>query len=88
MLVLSRKQGQSIVIGNDIVISVKEIRGRTVRISVETPDGVPVYREEIHREIVEENKRAAAAAAAAIPDDRLSFPNFEIGRLTIDEEGK
>ncbi len=85
MLVLSRKQGQSIVIGNEIVISVKEIRGRTVRISVETPDGVPVYREEIHREIVEENKRAAAAAA--LPDDRLSFPGLELGRLTIDEEG-
>jgi carbon storage regulator len=85
MLVLSRKQGQSIVIGNDIVISVKEIRGRTVRISVETPDGMPVYREEIHREIVEENRRAAAAAA--IPDDRLALPGLKLGRLTIDEEG-
>jgi carbon storage regulator len=85
MLVLSRKQGQSIVIGNDIVISVKEIRGRTVRISVETPDGVPVYREEIHREIVEENRRAAAAAA--IPDGRLSVSGLQLGRLEIDEEG-
>ena len=85
MLVLSRKQGQSIVIGNDIVVSVKEIRGRTVRISVQTPDGVPVYREEIHREIVEENKRAAAAAA--IPDGRLSVPGLKLGGLSIDEEG-
>ena len=83
MLVLSRKQGQSIVIGNDIVISVKEIRGRTVRISVQTPDGVPVYREEIHREIVEENRRAAAVAT--LPDDVVKLP---FGRLVIDEEGK
>jgi carbon storage regulator len=85
MLVLSRKQGQSIVIGNDIVVSVKEIRGRTVRISVQTPDGVPVYREEIHREIVEENKRAAAAAA--IPDGRLPVSGLKLGGLSIDEEG-
>ncbi len=63
MLVLSRKQGQSIVIGNDVIVSVKEIRGRTVRLSVETPSGVPVYREEIHREIVEENRRAASQSA-------------------------
>lgn len=71
MLVLSRKQGQSIVIGNDVIVSVKEIRGRTVRLSVETPDGIPVYREEIHREIVEENRRAAEAAVSV--DDRLSL---------------
>ncbi len=63
MLVLSRKQGQSIVIGNDIIISVKEIRGKTVRLSIKTPQGISVYREEIHREIAEENRRAAAAAA-------------------------
>jgi carbon storage regulator len=81
MLVLSRKQGQSIVIGNDIVISVKEIRGRTVRISVQTPDGVPVYREEIHREIVEENRRAAAAAS--LPD---APAGLSLGRFVIDEE--
>lgn len=62
MLVLSRKQGQSIVVGNDIVITVKEIRGKTVRLSIETPAGVPVFREEIHKEILEENRRAALEA--------------------------
>jgi carbon storage regulator len=65
MLVLSRKQGQSIVIGNDVVITVKEIRGKTVRISIETPAGVPVFREEIHKEILEENRRAALEAHSA-----------------------
>ncbi len=74
MLVLSRKQGQSIVVGNDVVITVKEIRGRTVRISIDTPEGVPVYREEIHKEIVEENRRAALAASEV--EDRLSLPDF------------
>ena len=84
MLVLSRKQGQSIVIGNDVVVSVKEIRGRTVRLSVETPDGVPVYREEIHREIVEENRRAATVAA--LTDDRLSLPLLQLGDAENEEE--
>jgi carbon storage regulator len=77
MLVLSRKQGQSIVIGNEIVVTVKEIRGRTVRVSVATPDGVPVYREEIHREIVEENRRAAGALA--LDDERLSVAQLHLG---------
>ena len=85
MLVLSRKQGQSIVIGNEIVVSVKEIRGRTVRISVETPDGVPVYREEIHREIVEENRRAAAAAT--LPDARFAVSGLQLKAGNADEEG-
>ncbi|MCP4606265.1 MAG: carbon storage regulator [Proteobacteria bacterium] len=76
MLVLSRKQGQSIVIRNDIVITVKEIRGKTVRLSIQTPDKVPVYREEIHREIVEENRRAALAATAI--DERLTAPSLLI----------
>jgi carbon storage regulator len=79
MLVLSRKQGQSIVIGNDIIITVKEIRGRNVRLSMETPKGIPVNRMEIHKEIVAENKRAAAAALLQI-DSRLSF-----GKLTIEK---
>jgi carbon storage regulator len=64
MLVLSRKQGQSIVVGNDIVVTVKEIRGKTVRLSIETPAGVPVFREEIHKEILAENRRAALDAVA------------------------
>jgi carbon storage regulator len=84
MLVLSRKQGQSIVIGNDVIISVKEIRGRTVRLSVETPNGVPVYREEIHREIVEENRRAASQAT--VLDERMSLSGLTLGGTDEEEE--
>ena len=62
MLILSRKKGQSIVIGNEITISVKEIRGNTVRLCVSSPRSLPVYREEILREIETENRRAADAA--------------------------
>ena len=78
MLVLSRKKGESIVIGNDIVVTVKEIRGRNVRLAIDTPRNIPVNRMEIHMEIMEENKRAAAAAAMEQLDGRLS-----LGKLSI-----
>ncbi len=86
MLVLSRKQGESIVIRNDIVITVKEIRGKTVRLSIQTPEKVPVYREEIHREIVEENKRAALGTN--VIDERLSAPNLLLEKNSSGEEGQ
>ncbi|MBN2340632.1 MAG: carbon storage regulator CsrA [Deltaproteobacteria bacterium] len=77
MLVLSRKKGESIVIGNDIVVTVKEIRGRNVRLAIDTPRNIPVNRMEIHMEIMEENKRAAEAARDQL-ESRLS-----IGKLSI-----
>lgn len=80
MLVLSRKKGESIVIGNDIIVTVKEIRGRNVRLAIDTPRNIPVNRMEIHMEIMEENKRAAAAAIEQL-ESRLS-----IGKLSIQKD--
>ncbi len=48
MLTLTRKAGQSIRIGDDIRIVVREIKGRQVRIGIEAPGDVPVFREEIY----------------------------------------
>ncbi len=79
MLVLSRKQGQSIVIGDGVIITVKEIRGRNVRLAIETPDNVQVLRMEIHEAIVEENRRAAQAGREQL-DDRLSAGRLSLGR--------
>lgn len=58
MLILSRKEGESIVIGETIKVHIIEIRGRLVRIGVEAPEETPVYREEIYQKIVEENRLA------------------------------
>ena len=58
MLILSRKPGQGIRIGSQIVITVKEIRGRQVRIGIDAPNDVPVYREEIYEAITEANKES------------------------------
>jgi carbon storage regulator len=51
MLVLSRKKNESIVINNDIVITIVEIRGDKVRLGIVAPKDVPVHREEVYEAI-------------------------------------
>jgi carbon storage regulator len=51
MLVLSRKKNESIVINNDVVITVVEIRGDKVRLGIEAPKDVPVHRQEVYEAI-------------------------------------
>ena len=51
MLVLSRKKNESIVINNDVVITVVEIRGDKVRLGIVAPKDVPVHREEVYEAI-------------------------------------
>ena len=60
MLALSRKQGESIVIGNKIEITVLEAKGDQVKIGISAPKSVPVYRKEIYAQIQEENREAVA----------------------------
>jgi len=52
MLVLSRKCNEQIRIGNDIIITLVEIRGDQVRIGIEAPPDVPVHREEIYQQML------------------------------------
>lgn len=60
MLALSRRTNESIMLGNDIEISILEIRGDQVKIGVRAPKSVPIFRKEIFLQIQEENKKAAA----------------------------
>ena len=60
MLALSRKHGESIVIGNNIEITVLEAKGDQVKIGISAPKSVPVYRKEIYAQIQEENREAVA----------------------------
>lgn len=57
MLVLSRHQGESIIIGDDIKIQIVDIRGDKIRIGIEAPKDVPVHREEVYRAIKSEGLR-------------------------------
>ena len=47
MLVLSRKLGQRVMIGNDVIVSILEVRGSRVRVGIEAPRSLPVHREEV-----------------------------------------
>ena len=59
MLVLTRTKGQKIMIGNDIVLTVVEVNGDQVRIGIEAPPEISVYREEIYNSIKEQNEKAS-----------------------------
>lgn len=59
MLVLTRKQNEGILIGDDILISVINIEGDKIRLGIEAPKNVRVIREELIKEIGQENKMAA-----------------------------
>lgn len=58
MLALTRKKGESIIINNNIEISILEMRGDQVKIGISAPKEVPVYRKEVYLQIQEENKAA------------------------------
>jgi carbon storage regulator len=60
MLVLTRRPGQSVYIGGDVKITLVEIKGSQVRIGIDAPSSVRIYREEIYLQIQEENKLAAS----------------------------
>ncbi len=59
MLVLSRKKDQSLMIGNDIELTIIDIQGDQVKIGLKAPKNVSIYRKELYLEIQEENKKAA-----------------------------
>jgi carbon storage regulator len=61
MLVLTRRVNERIIIGDDVEVTVVEIRGEQVKIGIEAPKDTKVYRKEIFDEIQAENKRALSA---------------------------
>lgn len=60
MLVLSRKKGQSIMIGHDIEISVIDVQGEQIRLGINAPRNISVHRKEVFEEIISENRQAAS----------------------------
>ena len=68
MLVLSRHRDESIMIGDDIVITIVDIRGDKVRLGIEAPHDIPVHRQEVYEAIKRENERATRVDSAATKD--------------------
>jgi len=69
MLVLTRKSNQSIMIGDDIEVSVLSIMGEKVRIGIQAPRDIPVFRKEVYLEIQQERAGTAEAASADSHDN-------------------
>ena len=59
MLVLSRHRDESIMIGDDVVVTIVDIRGDKVRLGIEAPTSIPVHRQEVYEAIKRENQKAA-----------------------------
>jgi carbon storage regulator len=67
VLIITRRAGERIMVGDDIAIEVMEIVGNSVRIGISAPRSVPVYREEIYAAVRDENRAAADAAPIELP---------------------
>jgi carbon storage regulator len=70
MLVLTRKRGERILIGDDVVITVMDVRGDSVRIGIEAPSGVRIHRAEVVDAVTQANVAAAEPAQQA--DEQLA----------------
>jgi len=66
MLVLSRHKGERIVIGNDIVLTVVEIRGDRVRLGFTGPQEVPIHREEVFQRVIQEQNAEQNASRGTV----------------------
>lgn len=61
MLILTRKIGESIHLGDEIEVTVLEMKGRQVRLGLKVPEDMPVYRDELYKKIQAENVQAVQA---------------------------
>lgn len=62
MLILARKPGESLYVGDDIRITVLSVQGKQVKIGISLPPDKVVYREEVYRRVMEENRMALATS--------------------------
>ena len=74
MLIITRRPGERIMLGDDITIHVMEIVGNSARVGIEAPKSLPVYREEIWAAVKEENQ-----ASARVEAERIANPAPDAG---------
>ena len=63
MLALTRKKGESMILNNNIEVTILDIRGDQVKIGVSAPKEVPIYRKEVYLQIQQENEEASSASS-------------------------
>ena len=66
MLVLTRRPGESIMIGDDVIVTVLDVRGDVVRVGIKAPRSVQVHREEVYQELQKANLDAASPSEHAV----------------------
>ena len=69
MLIITRRAGERIMVGDDVVVEIMEIVGNSVRVGIRAPRSVPVYREEIWEAVKAENQAAVDAAPEELHDE-------------------
>ena len=72
MLILTRKPGESLYIGDNVKITIVEIKGNQIRVGIDAPSELRIYREEIYLQILDENKKAAEAVMSGSALEELS----------------
>lgn len=77
MLVLSRQLDESIMIGDDIVITLVDIRGDKIRLGIAAPPNIPIHRQEVYEAIQRENMHAAFV------EGRESTPECDVRPVTV-----
>jgi carbon storage regulator len=83
MLYLTRKIGESIIINNNIELTVVEVRGKTVKLGFLFPKEATILRKELHQKIMEQN-----LAAATVGGEELGDLDFDTGVLNDPNKGK
>ena len=78
MLILTRKLGERITIGNDITITLLEIKGAQVKLGIEAPQSISIHRQEIYERIRKENLSSSAASTS---DLSTAISLFRINKL-------
>jgi carbon storage regulator len=72
MLILTRKIGEKLIINENIIVSVMEVRGDLVKLGIEAPQAVKVFRSEVYAAIQEENRKAA--------ESTFQLPQIDLGK--------
>lgn len=70
MLVLTRRKGESIILGDDVEVKILELHGSQVKVGVQAPQSLSVHRKEVYLAIQRENKAAAESAQKAAAEEK------------------
>lgn len=99
MLILTRKAGESLYIGDQVKVTIMELKGNQVRVGIDAPTTMKIYREEIYRQILEENQQAAQGIGVDLPESLGGFTkgaqpeasvvrSLKASRITSSKESK